>query len=275
MMGTVYSIVQYVPDPIAGERINIGLIAVEEGRAACRFLDNWDRVNCFGSGADVEWLTEFATSIQLSCKESTMLVKTTPELTMSSLRRMSEQWTYSIQLSQPSPSLLRCDQLIEDLAPLMLKDIKSGQPARKTFRDRRTLVLDATDHLSRALIRRASGRESAREYVRSSYPYMGNKKEHRLDVAVAFDRVYFGAFAISFEIPTVQTLEVLSDRLLWKVSDLRAAHPDDRFAVVVYPPLGNGHADPKVRELYFDTSRICESFAAPFVTQTQFEEMSN
>ena len=59
-MTSHYSIVQYVPDPIADERINVGVIATgENGTVRVRFLGHWQRVHQFGRG-DVSFLQEFA-----------------------------------------------------------------------------------------------------------------------------------------------------------------------------------------------------------------------
>jgi len=43
-----YSIVQYVPNPIADQRINIGVLAFDDNRVCVRFLSNWERVKRFG-----------------------------------------------------------------------------------------------------------------------------------------------------------------------------------------------------------------------------------
>src|SRR6266571_3423111 len=48
-MPTTYTVVQYVPDPIADERLNVGVIAVSGGRARSRFLTNWLRAERFGN----------------------------------------------------------------------------------------------------------------------------------------------------------------------------------------------------------------------------------
>jgi len=46
-MTPYYTVVQCVPDPIAGERINIGVIVLGEGRLSCRFVRTWRRVAQF------------------------------------------------------------------------------------------------------------------------------------------------------------------------------------------------------------------------------------
>ena len=50
-----YSIIQYVPNPIADERINIGVVAFNEDAVRTHFLSNWERVRYFGM-EDTEFL---------------------------------------------------------------------------------------------------------------------------------------------------------------------------------------------------------------------------
>ena len=62
-MSTTYTVVQYVPDPIADERLNIGVIAISGDRARARFLTNWARAERFGN-ASVNVLPLFSPSLR-------------------------------------------------------------------------------------------------------------------------------------------------------------------------------------------------------------------
>jgi hypothetical protein len=53
-MTSWYSVIQYVPDPIAGELINIGLLVSDEQEVQVHFLQNWERVRCFGMSEDID-----------------------------------------------------------------------------------------------------------------------------------------------------------------------------------------------------------------------------
>ena len=50
-------IVQYVPDAVTNERINIGVIVLDENRASAAFLSNWGRVKQF-AGRDIQFLQD-------------------------------------------------------------------------------------------------------------------------------------------------------------------------------------------------------------------------
>ena len=58
-MPSRYSIIQYVPNPIADERINIGVLAFDENLVKVSFLKNWQRVKDFG-GENIDFLQDFA-----------------------------------------------------------------------------------------------------------------------------------------------------------------------------------------------------------------------
>ena len=42
-MTSYYSVVQYVPNPMSGERVNVGVIAFDGHAVRTRFLRNWTR----------------------------------------------------------------------------------------------------------------------------------------------------------------------------------------------------------------------------------------
>lgn len=47
-MASRYSIVQYVPNPITDEWINIGVVAFDDNDVRVQFVNNWGRVQAFG-----------------------------------------------------------------------------------------------------------------------------------------------------------------------------------------------------------------------------------
>jgi Protein of unknown function (DUF3037) len=48
-----YSVIRYVPNPSADERINIGVLVSDEQEVRVRFLQNWERVRCFGMSENI------------------------------------------------------------------------------------------------------------------------------------------------------------------------------------------------------------------------------
>ncbi len=65
-MASFYTVVQYVPDPVTDERVNIGVIVAAEDTVQSRFLSNWRRVKQFG-GTLESWLrTKLRSSVASS-----------------------------------------------------------------------------------------------------------------------------------------------------------------------------------------------------------------
>src|SRR4051812_34186562 len=101
-----YTVVQYVPDPIADERINIGVIAFTEDRIVPRFLHDWSRVRRFG-GADVSFLKAFARQLHEEVSPALFLdgfERAVGNVNAGSILSASENWMNSIQLTAPRAS---------------------------------------------------------------------------------------------------------------------------------------------------------------------------
>jgi hypothetical protein len=94
-------VIQYVPDPVANERINVGIAGYSEGQILTRFLVNWQRVRALaGKGAAeparIEALFHNVDDIRL--------------------REMIETWQNSIQFTPPSSSLRSLEETVDEAA---------------------------------------------------------------------------------------------------------------------------------------------------------------
>jgi hypothetical protein len=65
-----YYLIRYMPDPVRGEFLNIGLVFIDpqpdRPRALVRFTSNWDRVRTFDPKADLELLKALEDDIRTS-----------------------------------------------------------------------------------------------------------------------------------------------------------------------------------------------------------------
>jgi hypothetical protein len=102
-----YTIVQYYPDPIADERINIGLMVFGHDQVRSRFLRDWHRVVQFGK-EDISFLHDFV-----------QRAETWDEAT---LKDCIIRWDRSIQFRQPLPSSLEPEDLLDEMARLFLRE---------------------------------------------------------------------------------------------------------------------------------------------------------
>src|SRR2546427_8096708 len=106
-MPTTYTVVQYVPDPIADERLNVGVIAVSGSHARSRFLSNWLRAERFGN-ASVRVLRDFARQVEEAGVPALPIREAGGRLELSEekLRELAGHWVNSIQFTAPRTSLL-------------------------------------------------------------------------------------------------------------------------------------------------------------------------
>jgi hypothetical protein len=95
-------LVQYVPDAIRGERLNIGLFlfSPEENYLGCLFTDDYRRIKRFHPQADVEFLKELQQDFEQQIDEHSNDLKTY-------IRWMEQTFSNMVQLSSVRVCLLR------------------------------------------------------------------------------------------------------------------------------------------------------------------------
>ncbi|MDF5731018.1 MAG: DUF3037 domain-containing protein [Rhizonema sp. PD38] len=118
-----YSIIQYVPDPIADERINIGVVVFNEDAVQTRFLTNWERVRLFGM-EDIYFLKDFADRLHKAALDNLMFSgdEHSKIPNHERLRAIAQGWMNSIQFTEPRGSLDTLDSLLEDTVNTYLRE---------------------------------------------------------------------------------------------------------------------------------------------------------
>jgi len=104
---TYYSVIQYVPDPVINERINVGIVAYSNGIVRTRFLNNWERVKAL-------WHKDALTLKQVAA----LFI----DIDQERIIGMARTWHNSIQLTAPNASLGSLDQVVSEAANRFLID---------------------------------------------------------------------------------------------------------------------------------------------------------
>jgi hypothetical protein len=114
-MASYYSIIQYVPNPIANERINIGVLIFDDKEIKVKFLKNWNRVKNFCIG-DITFLRDFESQMQKAVSQGLLFPGDSllDQPRQERLQRVSESWMNSVQFTEPNFSLKPVDKLLED-----------------------------------------------------------------------------------------------------------------------------------------------------------------
>jgi hypothetical protein len=233
-MPSKFVVVQYVPDPIANERINVGVLVYSENRVLSQFLTDWKRVKMFG-GEDLSFLKEFARGVQ---RDSAAGVEEREEsaLTAATIGKWAASWRNSIQLTEPRVSLHEPEALLREAVQLFL-----AEPTRAAERPRgHQQAVALTKTSVRSAVKTYAGPESE-NLTRSNYRVPGSRQgNHYFDVAVANGVPYLAAQAISLEVRENRLLYNALDAIAWSIADTRETMPVLPIGVVILPPREGG-----------------------------------
>jgi hypothetical protein len=215
-MATFFSIVRFVPDPVAAEAINIGLLVACGDRIEVRPLASWDRVRAFAGGSS-------------ACKDARRLIEElaeAPKLFLGierveiaeDLRVCLSQWTRALQFSDVRASLDPVDTLMQALEPLILV----GQRPSMLMQTNRRQVVVRTIYRAMTSAFELRFERKARGLVQTHTPVAGQRTRHKIDVGVVNGSLYAGAFALSFTTDQVDRQWKDTDAVAFAVEDLRA-----------------------------------------------------
>lgn len=253
-MTNYYCVVQYLPDPVIDERINIGVVAFGGGKVRTHFLSNWQRVRSFGG--DVKFLREFASELSRRASPELVLPELTSDRVLSheQLQKVAERWINSVQFTPPRASLQEIGDLVQYASKRFLREPKRQ---RRAYRGKQSAVRAAFEGIRSAL--QDLDETLAHELLHRKYPLEGSLEHHKFDVVVANGRPFFAAQALSFENPDAP-LETEVDAAAFAISDVRKRHRELPVAVVALPPKKRSKAYDRARHIFeaLDTDMLKE-----------------
>lgn len=261
-----YSIIQYVPNPIADERINIGVLAFDDEIVRVHFLSRWDRVRCFGGTEKIDFLRDFAHRMEEAVEEGLLFPGDEPGTAPNHerLTKIAKGWINSIQFTEPHGSLNDVDSLLENISKTYLLETT---PEKRKLRDRQAAARVATSHIKK-IVKQRFGDEKAKELIRMDYELKGGRKEHKFDVTVANGRPFLAAHGISFEI---QTSETLIDSLAFMIIDVKASNKEFPLGIVALPPKKESHDYKRLNNVYRQTTRTYQDLGAKVLQEDEVE----
>jgi hypothetical protein len=235
-MPTFFSIVRYVPDPIAEERVNIGVLVFGEGRPKMRFLSRWDRVHRF-AGSDVSFLQDVISDLEVFVAGQTSLWDQFVARDFSALQELYGKWRHTVQLSEPRASLKSPSELLAEVETIYLK--APAQRKRET-RDKRYVVARGFRAIEIALRRQIGAQTES--VLRREVPIPGKFEEHVFDIAVADSRMLLAATGLSFQVAESEALRKDVDVAAWAIDDVRKVNKGLPIGIIALPPRSEGHA---------------------------------
>lgn len=278
-MPAYYTVVQYVPDPIAGERINVGVIVFGAGRIQSRFLQNWERVRRFAD-EDIEYVREFADWVDRAAAHRGSVASTAPlpgfpvpvKLDEETIRAIADEWSNSIQLTVPQPSLEHPDVLLSRVAQAYLREPVTRP---RLYRDRQAAARFTVATAKRA-VRERLGIAWADKVVHSHYAIRGKLVPFiRVDMALANGQILAASQALSFETTDVRALERQISEAVYTLRDIGELRNEIRRDLLVFPP---NPELPKWRELddkFRNLPKMCLEIGAGLVVEEEAPDWAN
>ena len=265
-MSSKYSIIQYVPNPIADERINIGIVAFNDQLVRTKFVKSWKRVRCFATNdSDIDYLQEFKDNLNKLASLGLLFSDAIEDKSqnLERLNKISRSWGNSIQFTEPKGSLEDPDKLLKDIFQDLLIEPAIIKPVN--FRDRQAAVQVARRKIKKVL--EDFGKE-AKEYYKKNHKLKGNHGDNKFDVAVANGKTFLAAQGISFE---VQTPEQNISSTSWRISDVKKLQPNTPLGVIMLPPKEESPYFDQAKKAYKDCEERFRSLGADTVEEKDVE----
>jgi Protein of unknown function (DUF3037) len=253
-MSAFYSVIQFVPDPVADERVNAGVVVFGEGRVLVRFVENWDRLRRFGN-KDVSFLKQFARDLEKRIRDGT----TTEEM----LRDMAANWRNAIQFTSPRGSLLGLEQLIADAEDRFLAN--DNAPGSRPF-TRKYMKKLAFDAACLAFVQR--GGEKARRLVKRDFPITGAITDHPFSLAIANGQPLIAAEVFSFVGSSERNQEKDVMATAFAFEDVQRQHRDLDLAALV---LVGDETPPAFKE----ATKVFAGLGARMVPKDEIDEWAD
>jgi hypothetical protein len=269
MATSYYSIIQYVPNPITDERINVGVVAFDAQIVKVKFLSNWQRVKDF-SLDDINFLYEFQDRMQILASQGLLFPGDclNGQAPQERLQKVAENWMNSIQFTEPSASLESLDILFKDtINEYLVEPKKAEKIVPKMVRDRKGAI-KITKNRFLEVVTTQLGEAQAEHLIRPNYQIKGHLKSHKLDITVANGRPYFAAQAISFE---VKVPENSRNSISFLIGDIQREKPNFPLGIVTLPPKEDQSNYKENFKLYQETKRIYEELGAKVIEENELD----
>lgn len=259
-----FTIVQYVPDPLADERINIGVIVLDDD-VHYDFLSKWSRAKSFGridhsysrAIQFKEELEELCLGMMPATQLSIPEMMPTSKKAVDIVKEMVESWSHVIQFTRLRPSKEPAEVLLARLSDRYLRQ----SPTKERVGKSKPQVTSAVTAAIRNVIR-GSDHLSRKLEIEHKFPLPGlalpeiptdfsaNEKAEGMETTRA------SGFSVSFQIADRREIEAQFKDSILKINDIKLARVSKEPVVAIAPPLPQTN-DARVR-LYDDLMSIAK-----------------
>lgn len=254
---SVYTVVRFVPNPVASECVNVGIVSADESGAFFEFIPNLSRVRAFAK--DVNGHGDAIRNLERFLDEFPDQAET---LTPEGLSKLAEVWTNFVQFSPLRPSKRPAEELLGQMVPVFLTIREAAQNERRA---RRIASNVAQSALTNAVIAHRPGEDLK---VLKNYEIQGDIAPHKYDVSLVNHVPRLGVSGISLELKTQNQIEADINKVGYRMLDTRKAGLDMPLAVVV---IGEDYGAGFVDGLH----TMCSKLEAEFVREADVPVWAN
>lgn len=209
-----YWTIRYVPDPVRGERVNIGVIvgSVDDQEWSIRHVENAARANRLGgeSGRAITYVRALADRVASALLPDDLL-RTVEPVTTAFIERLRVHQQNSVQLAEARTVIADSAEAAMDLIyPLMVEE----QAPRRRSVGRKRITRLMNEEFQRRL-------ESAGVPVRTRVPARSNSASGSFDFVLGSQGAVHLAHAWSFTVQSIDDLQEQFQSWNWLVSRVR------------------------------------------------------
>ena len=256
-MATFYTVIQFVPDPVADERQRRGS-RFRRRPSPCPFREKLGPSSALRQQGRL-FLKQFARDLEDRIQDG----PTSSRVTEATLRDMAANWRNAIQFTTPRGSLLSLEKLLEDAEGRFLASdrVPGSQPFTRRFMKK--LAFDAT---CQAFVQR--GGERARRYVKRNFSINGAITAHPFSLAIANRTPCVAAEVFSFVGSSERSQEKGVMATAFAFEDVQKQHREiDLVALVL-----TGDESPTVS---VDAMKVFGSLRARVVPKDQVDDWAD
>lgn len=252
-MASRYSVIQYVPDPVTDERINIGVLVLGVDYVRAKFLKKWGRVSRFSPSSDISFLEEFADRFQYQVNEGQLELYAENTDPSEFISEVAGKCMNSIQFTELRGSLIPADRLLEDVTARFLFEPK----ARERARGKRS----ATSLLRKGIhkVLKSEIGSKVDEALAVNVTLQGEHDHHKADIGVRNGHWIAAGYGLSFEVKTDLQKDI--DATAWAIDDLRKQSPELQVGIMTIPPRR------EQEDTFRRAKRIFESLSATVLSE--------
>ena len=217
-MSCSYTVLRYVPDPVAGESVNLALVAVDEAGTSVEMLENWHRAASFAGLRPAE-LRDLVSEFTIKEGLFESHDPSTGDLRPERLEAIVREWQGVLQFTPLRGSLRSRQDLVTALAPRMLKNL-----AHKKKAEEGVSKLVAVRAAKRALTRAVAERQVNNLFtvVDKANAMAVGRVPHHFDYGLKNGEIRLGGYGLSLDLVDPGNVETQIDLIGGAALDLRS-----------------------------------------------------